>query len=187
MTTTEGNPLQARVDELEAQNAELRRKLRLYAPSEGLPGNRVMPVFFGLIFFSMVVAVGLWVLGRKTARARALRPVVAAAPGRVDDAGWALVRGLHSCLAEVQPNEVVDVRLEVRLTPAGTLGLTDAAIKPNHERFVPCVRRTPAGVKVEAAREASAGQQAPLLELRYLVEPTQEGTYQARWSWRQLP
>ena len=28
---------------------------------------------------------------------------------------------------------------------------------------------------------------APIIEVRYAVERPQESTYQARWSWRQLP
>jgi hypothetical protein len=188
MATTEASELQARLDELEAQNAELRKKLERYVPPpEGLPGSRVLLVFFGLIALSMALAAGLWVSGRKTAKERALRATAVAAPERVDEAGWALVRGLHGCLAEVRADEAVDVRLEARLTPSGTVGLIEATARPNNERFVPCVRRVPAGVKVAAEPEASAGKQAPKLEVRYLIEQTQEGTYQSRWSWRPLP
>jgi len=188
MATTEAGELQARVDELEAQNAELRRKLERYMPpTGGLPGSRVLLVFFGLIALSMALAAGLWVSGRKTAKERAQRALAAAAPERVDEAGWALVRGLHGCLSEVRADEAVDVRLEARLTPSGTVGLIEATARPNNERFVPCVRRVPAGVKVAAEPEASAGKQAPKLEVRYLIEQTQEGTYQSRWSWRPLP
>ena len=184
MTTTEDTSLQARVAELEARNEQLQQKLKLYAPpTDRLPGNRVVLVFFGLISLSMALAAGLWISGRETARKRAQRATPIVAPARVDEAGWTLVRGIHGCLAEAERNDAVDIRLEVRLTPAGTAGLVDSAIKPNNERFVPCVRKTPAAVKV-AAQE---GTEAPLVEVRYLVERTQEGIYQARWSWRQMP
>lgn len=185
---TDDGALQARVTELEDQNAELRRKLKLYGPStERLPGSRVVLVFFGLISLSMVLAAGLWFSGRKTARERAARPAPAVTPGRVDEAGRALIRGLHGCLVETRIDEPVDIRLEARLTPAGTIGLVDATIKPSNEQFVPCVRRTPAGVKVDPQAPEAGSQGAPTLEVRYLVEHPQEGTYQARWSWRLMP
>ncbi|MCU0654558.1 MAG: hypothetical protein MUF64_04475 [Polyangiaceae bacterium] len=183
MTTSDDPALLERVAQLEARNEELQRKLKLYAPStERLPGGKVVIVFFSLISLSMVLAASLWFSGRDAARKRAQRPTPVVASQRVDDAGWAIVRNIHTCLAETTMNDTVDVRLEVRLTPAGTVGLVDTAIKPGNERFVPCVRKAPAGVKVEA----QGGTEAPALEVRYLVERPQEGSYQARWSWRQL-
>lgn len=183
MSTTTDGALEARVTELEAKNEELQRQLKLYAPSTSrLPGSRVVPVFVSLISLSMALAAGLWFSGRKTAQERAQKAVPVVPGSRLDEAGWGLVRGLHGCLAELSMGDTVDLRLEVRLTPAGTLGLVDSSIKPNNERFVPCVRRVPASVKVAPAE----GTAAPVLEVRYLVERPQEGTYQARWTWRQL-
>lgn len=182
MTTVDD--LQARIDDLEASNAELRRELKLYAPpTDRQPGSRVMLVFFALISLSFVAAGGLWTLGRRTARARALHAPAAPAAARVDQAGWSVVQGLHRCLAETALADEVDVRIEARLTPAGTLGLVEATARPKNDRFVPCVRQVPGAVKLEV--DGSSG--APLIEVRYGVERPQEGTYQARWSWRQLP
>jgi len=174
--------LQARVTELEASNAELRRQLKLYAPpTDRLPGSRVVPLFFGLIALSVLLAWGLWTAGKKTSRERAMRVAPAPVAARVDQAGWALVQGIHGCMAELTPSDEVDIRLETRMTPAGTLGLIEAAVKPVSERFVPCVRRVPGGVKIEG----EAGTAAPTIEVRYVMERPQDGSYQARWSWTQ--
>lgn len=176
--------LQRQIDELSADNEALRRKLALHAPpADRLPGNRVVLVFFSLISLSMLLAGGLWVQGRKTAKARAARPAPQAAAGRVDQAGLALTRGLQRCASELPAGPEVDVRLEVRLVPAGTVGLIDAAIKPDVEKFALCVRAIPAEIKIDP----EAGNASPKLEFRYLIERPQEASYQARWSWRLLP
>lgn len=181
MTTDDA--LHARVTELEARNEELQRQIKLYAPSTSrLPGNRVVLVFFSLILLSMTVASTLWFSGRKAAQERRVAATQVVPDSRLDEAGWAVVREIHKCLAETSSNDTIDLRLEVRLTPAGTLGLVDSSIKPNNERFVPCIRRIPADIKLVPQE----GSSAPSLEVRYLVEHSQEGTYQARWSWRQL-
>jgi hypothetical protein len=183
MSTPDESALQARINELEARNHELSEKLRLYAPStERLPGSRVVPIFIVLIALSVGLAVVLWNSGKKTAKERAAQRPTAPTAARIDQAGWAVVQGLHGCLSEARMDDDVDIRIEARLTPAGTLGLTDAVIKPINDRFVPCVRRVPSGVKLEA----ETGNGAPQIEIRYLIERPQEGNYQARWSWRLL-
>ncbi len=182
MTTVD--EMQERIDALEASNAELRRQVKLYGPpTDRQPGSRVVLVFFGLISLSMLVALGLWNMGRRTARERALRAPTAPTAARVDQAGWSVVQGLHRCLADTQLSDEVDVRIEARLTPAGTLGLVEASAKPKNDRFVPCVRQVTGAIKLEP--DSSTG--APIIEVRYLVERPQESTYQARWSWRQIP
>lgn len=184
MVTTEDETLHERLRELEEQNRELRRELTLLRkPADGLPGNRVVVVFFSLIALSVLLAAGLWTLGKRTARERAARAPVAPAAGRVEQAGQAIVRGLHRCVADSGLGNEVDIRLEARLVPAGTLGLVEAVVKPVSEQLVPCVRQIPGAIRIDA----EPGEQSPTIEVRYLVEHPQESSYQARWSWRLLP
>lgn len=178
-----------RVAQLEADVARLtaeNTRLGGVAPPRDARSGRFVVLFFGgLMLASVLTAFTIWTLARRTAREREARRLAERpAPSRVEAVGRAIVGGATRCLVDSATAGEASIVLRVKVTPAGTMGLAHAEAKPADTDLAPCVRKVPAGLRVEPDPAA----QNPLdVEVRYRQGLDSSGNFEAKWSWRVAP
>lgn len=161
----------ARIEALERELSGLR-----VPEGERRAGKSVVFMLFGCIALALLTAFGIWAAARKPWAPKKLPPPPPAS-AVVDETGRGVVLALQRCVSQVPETEPIDIKLRVKVSADGSVGVVEANVHPLSEVLVPCARQSASGLR--------PGQTARDFDLLVTYEATSEPKFRrmARWNW----